>query len=132
MATFTTTINETLRVYGPQLPNQWGNFNWGENWGAGTDLSVVIFQSLSDAVIDNEVSVTDSIIKKVTRTLDETLNIISGVRDLGLTDANGYAYVFSLPTDNAANRSDTDWTNITDPSTSWSEDGEPSTTWSAA
>jgi len=39
MADFAQTVENGLNIFGASPPNRWGEFLWGENWGASGDLA---------------------------------------------------------------------------------------------
>jgi len=124
------TITNTLTVYGIAASNKWGTFLWGENWGEGTiDLAVDITVGDGDTM-----TLGDSWTRVVqfNRTFSESISTLSNLNDLTLTDANGYDYIFTKPTNDGVDRSDTSYSVVSGTSATWAETSDPGTGWGAA
>ena len=130
MAALTTTISESMNVFGPEPTNKWGTVLWGENWGIGDeDLETNVFKTQAETV-----SISDSITKvfNQVRSFSESFGVSDSLQDLNLRDSSGYYRNFTLPTDDAEDRAGTSYSTVASPGSSWTEASEPSTDWTDA
>lgn len=88
MADLTQTITNTLTLIGLSPANEWGSFNWGENWGSDNDTNFEIGKWLSETT-----TFTDSIFKGSTTARSEAIAFTSALNLVALRDANGYIYI---------------------------------------
>ncbi len=132
MADFTTTINESLFVYGVEDTNKWGTMLWSDKWAFGNaDLLTNYYQVLDDSGAVNTISLSDSVSDlSVFKVISETMTFADEFNEIHLKDAAGFSYTFTLPTDDIEDQASTSYSVVSEPSTSWSSSAEPSTTWS--
>jgi hypothetical protein len=118
MASFTKTITNTFKVFGPDVTYLWNEFNWGTGyWGVDGDLDLSIGKLYSNSV-SGSVALTFDVVHSlaaktttvgVALTFDvvhtlpaQTITGSDGFDDLSLTDAAGYEYIYPSKTANLA------------------------------
>ena len=116
MASFTQTITNTFKVFGPDVTYLWNSFNWGEGyWGVDSDLDLDIGKLYSNSV-SGSVALTFDVVhslaaKTTTVGVALTFDVVhtlpaqnitgsDGFDDLSLTDAAGYEYIYPSKTTN--------------------------------
>lgn len=131
MTDFNKTISETIRTHGLQPTNKWGTMQWGENWGIG---DVDLTTNVDKGAIAETITLSDTVTTVVAfnKTVSESISISQGIDDLNLTDAAGYFYIFTYPTDDSEDRANTTWSESSAASTSYSKGSSVGTDWSAA
>ena len=88
MAQFTITISNNLTLIGPAPANQWGAFDWGENWGSDKDLELQPSKWLSESLTLN-----DSLSKQPSISISNSLSVTSAMNLVALQDGSGYSYI---------------------------------------
>jgi len=145
MADFTITVSNHLPVTAPEEVTLWGTLEWGtDNWGWVNERITDVIKVLS-----NTSTITTAIVKDVEKVLNESTTITTAIfkdyvlsviansltvsdalDELKLIDSNGYYTVFIGNTTDGADRPNTTYTKLSDPSDSWSTVSGPTTTWS--
>lgn len=80
---------------------------------------------------DNSITLSDTLTKLQNKNIANTLDVSADMYEEKLIDQNGYEYVFTRPSNNAEDRSNTDWdTESTGDVVTWTCQAAGSTTWS--
>jgi hypothetical protein len=148
MASFTQTISNTFKVFGPDVTYLWNAFNWGEGyWGLDNDLDLDIGKLYSSTVTgavshvfgvehqidDQTTTVGVNLSFDVVHTLSaQTITGSDGFDDLSLTDAAGYEYVYPSKTTNLAIIASSTFEKVTIGSDSFTTFAATSTSWTTA
>ncbi len=129
MADYSTTISNSLYVFGPAPSNKWNAYNWNAfRWGEGnTPLVKVDLKVLSESL-----TLTDSVSKVPSRVIENTLSPTTAMSLESLTDAEGYYRVFPGGVTDAVDRAIPSWSQGSAGSTTWASSSTTATTWSAA
>lgn len=135
MADYSKTINETIRVFGPDPTTKWGTYQapeyvmtWGsDNWGYGSED---LYQKVVKVIDDSQAS-SDSInSKSIRKSISEANQFLSDdVDHLFLRLGSWYKEFVSQTNDGddqsvtsytAGSNGNGTYTKITDPTTTWS------------
>jgi len=116
MASFTQTITNTFKVFGPDVTYLWNGFNWGTGyWGVDNDLNLDIGKIYSSTVTgsvslafdaehilpDQTTTVGVSLAFDVVHTLPaQTITGSDSFDDISLSDSAGYEYIYPSKTTN--------------------------------
>lgn len=128
MADFTKTVTNSIQCFSLMPPSLWNSFNWGTGyWGYSQNSTVIdITKFFAQTIVTGDaIAQLDTI--KVYNNIIQSTNAIVGVQK---QDAEGYYYTAPDDTTELLNRSITNYTEETSPTTVWTEEMSPTTSWS--
>jgi len=109
MADHTISIANTLNFLGAGPASLWNTMEWEETWGFGTvDFITSVFK-----LITNTQSFSDALEKKYLKQINNSQTIDGEATDQILMDSAGYKYIWTRPSTDADDRSNTQWTEVT-------------------
>jgi hypothetical protein len=128
VASFTTTVSESIRCFGVKPSNKWNEYNWNAFlWGEGTNQVLASETKL----IAETASLADALAQvKVETAISESFSLGGSPSSETLRDGAGYYYVFSNNTTNGEERDPVSWTSTSVSTTSFMCQTAGSTTWS--
>lgn len=128
MADFSTNINNSVNLFGPQDTNKWGAITWGVHaWGYGkADLDASL-----NKLIANSLSLTNTVSTdlNIGANISNSLSISGDLYSEYLQDSAGYFYATGNGS-NLENRVFTSYNSLTDITTSFTTQPSVGTTWS--
>lgn len=129
MADLTITISESLNVFGPAPSNKWNEYNWNAFfYGEGNNAIAVSYEFLNSETLTPSDAFTT--VSDFEYSFSETLTPSEAVSGERLSDPDGYSYIFTGGTTNAASATVAPYTSGTFGTGTWTSSTVTTTTWS--
>lgn len=127
MTDHTITITNEINVYGPEPTQKWGSMVWGVNlWGyENIDLYVSVFKPIAETIYCDS-----DAIKKACKYISNNFSVDADMSSEGLSDQNGWDYLFVDNTTEGENRDFSTYTDVSSNTASYTDLTATSTTWS--
>ena len=126
--TFTKTITNSITLFGP-APSYWGNMQWGEKWGEGSeDLPCEIGKNSFLESVSISSTITPE--SRFNFTVSNSVVLSGDMYSEYMLDGGGYYYVFVKPNENAEQRTLATYAAVSPSSVSYTCLSVGSVTWS--